>query len=69
MSDRVLNDDERSLFRGASARANYLAMDRLDIAFSAKELCRRMAAPRQSDLLALRRLACYLVGAPRVVQR
>ena len=29
-----MNDDERSLFRGAAARANYLAMDRVDIEFA-----------------------------------
>ena len=34
--DRVLASEEASLFRGASARANYLAMDRLDLSFSAK---------------------------------
>ena len=28
-----------------------------------------MAIPRASDLVALRRLACYLAGTPRVVQR
>ena len=67
--DRVLNDAERSLFRAASARGNYLAVDRIDIVFSAKELCRRMSVPRVSDLTALRRLAKYLLGAPRLVQR
>ena len=67
--DRVLNEEERGLFRGAAARANYLALDRLDIVFAAKELCRRMAVPRVSDFTALRRLACYLAGTPRVVQQ
>ena len=56
-----------SLFQAGAARANYLALDRPDIAFSAKELCRRMAAPRVCDLAALRRLARYLLGAPRMV--
>ena len=37
------------------------------MSFAAKELCRRMAAPREADLAALRRLARYLVGAPRQV--
>ena len=44
-------------------------MDRIDLAFSAKELCRKMAVPRKSDLVALTRLVKYLVGAPRLVQR
>ena len=68
-ADRVLSEEECSLFRAAAARSNYLALDRIDIVFAAKELCRRMAVPRQIDLVALRRLASYLVGTPRVVQR
>jgi len=67
--DRVLDAAESGLFRGAAARANYLALDRLDIAFSAKELCRRMSVPRASDFVALRRLAQYLAGTPRAVQK
>ena len=66
--DRVLSEEEAGWYRGAAARANYLGMDRIDIAFAAKELCRRMAVPRCSDLAALRRLCQYLVGAPRLVQ-
>ena len=42
-------------------------MDRPDSGFAAKELCRRMAEPRRGDLLALRHLARYLLGAPRFV--
>eukprot|EP00969_Alexandrium_andersonii_P144720 6399556-Alexandrium_andersonii.AAC.1 len=37
---------EAGLFRAGAARANYLAPDRPDVAFPAKELCRRMSAPR-----------------------
>ena len=36
----VLNPSEATSFRALSARANYLALDRPDIAYSAKELCR-----------------------------
>ncbi len=56
-----------SLFRSFAARANYLAMDRPDLAQATKELCRRMSEPRAADLRALGRVARYLVGAPRVV--
>ena len=55
------------LFRAGAARANYLALGRPDVAYAAKELCRRMSAPRESDLAALKRLARYLLGAPRQV--
>ena len=62
-----LDAAEAELFRSTAARANYLALDRPDVAFAAKELCRRMSAPRQQDRQALRRLCRYLLGAPRVV--
>ena len=55
------------LYRAGAARANFLAMDRPDLSWSAKELCRRMSAPRREDMLRLRRLARYLVEAPRLV--
>ena len=67
-ADRVLTEVEAGWFRGAAARANYLAQDRFDLAFAAKELCRRMAVPRHSDLAALRRLARYVLEVPRLVQ-
>jgi hypothetical protein len=55
------------LFRSFAARANYLAMDRPDLAQATKELCRRMSAPKAADLRALARVARYLAGAGRVV--
>lgn len=54
-------------FQAGVARANYLALDRPDIAYATKELCRRMSAPRRQDLAALRRVARYLLGSPRLV--
>jgi len=66
-ADDELNDDDASLYRSFAARANYLSLDRPDLAYAAKELCRRMQHPRQSDLSALRRLVQYLAGSPRLV--
>ena len=63
----MLSAAETALFRATAARANYLALDRPEVAFSAKELCRRMSAPRKRDKAALRWLCRYLLGAPRVV--
>ncbi len=63
----LLDASEVTLFRATAARANYLALDRADLAYAAKELCRRMAAPRVCDRQALRRLCRYLLGAPRLV--
>ncbi len=66
-SEPELPDSVARMFRSFAARANYLAMDRPDLSQATKELCRRMSAPRASDLQALLRVARYLVGAPRVV--
>jgi hypothetical protein len=51
-----------------AARANFMAMDRADVQYASKEICRRMAQPRRSDWARLKRLAGYLVGTPRMVQ-
>jgi len=67
LEDVLTDPKEIRKFRGAAARANYLAQDRPEIAFAAKECCRRMAAPRHRDIRALVRLAKYLKGQPRMV--
>ena len=64
---RELPSEEASKFRGLVARANYLSQDRGDIKFAVKELSRRMAKPRFRDVEALKRLARYLVGKPRMI--
>ena len=64
-----LTEAEVRWFRSLAARANYLAMDRPDLSFAAKELCRRMSCPRASDAASLQRLIQYLSGAGRVVYR
>ena len=65
--DGELTPVEASKFRALAARANFLASDRPDIAFAVKELCRAMAAPSKRDAEALKRLARYLIGQPRVI--
>ena len=54
-------------FRAMTARANFLASDRPDIAFAVKELCRAMSSPTTRDSDALKRLARYLLGRPRLI--
>ena len=63
----LLTPEQATTFRALSARGNYLAQDRVDISFSTKELCREFAAPANSSQLRLKRLARFLVGAPRLV--
>ena len=62
-----LSKIETTGFRGLAARANYLAQDRPDVQFSAKEICRRMSRPRQRDWESLKRLARYLVRYPELI--
>ena len=56
-------------FRSGAARANYLAQDRADLSFAAKELCRRMSGPTEADWTALLRIVRYLKAEPRVIYK
>jgi hypothetical protein len=68
VSEEDLTAEEVSMYRSGAARANYyLSLDRADIAFAARELCRRMACPTRKELDPLVRVARCLMGAPRVV--
>jgi len=55
--------------RSGAARANYLAQDRADLSYAAKELCRRMSAPTEADWVALLRIVRYLKAEPRGTYR
>ena len=73
LDDKPLSSDAHTAFRALAARANYLAQDRIDLIFSAKEVCRFMASPTESSEAALKRLdgaekACaltYFAGTPQ----
>ena len=56
-------------FRKPVARANYISIDRPDIAFAVKDLCRRMNRPTERDWNHLLRLGKFLNGRERAVQR
>ena len=62
-----LDPEATHAFRALAARANYLSLDRPDLAFAAKECCRSMAAPTSLDWAALLRLTRYLASRPRQV--
>ena len=62
-----LSKADATKYRGLAARANYLAQDRLDVQFAVKEIARRMSSPKEGDMGLLRRLAKYLIGAPRAI--
>ena len=63
-----LDDGETSKYRALVARCNYIAPDRLDIAYTVKGLARRMADPTDGDWQRLKRLGRYLKGKPRLQQ-
>ena len=67
--DEILAEHLHTPFRGAAARGNYLAADRLDCQFSCKEISRHMAKPSRLAWDALKRLCRYLCGLPRLVHR
>ena len=54
-------------FRGLAARATYLATDRTDVLYAAKEVCRFMSRPTDLAMGALKRLRRYLRARPRMV--
>ena len=66
-NDAITSKKNLKEFRSAAARTNYLAQDRPDIAFAAKEVCRDMACPTMRSWKKLKRIVRYLVRRPRVV--
>ena len=65
--DKLLSRDSHTMFRALAARANYLAQDRIDLQFAAKEVCRFMSSPTDPAEAALKRLGRYVLGHKRVV--
>lgn len=55
-NDEALNRIEATRFRGLAAIANYLAQDRADMQYAAKEICREMASPKNGSWTKLKRL-------------
>ena len=66
-TEQPLAAGKTSPFRAVAARANYLAADRPDIQFAAKEVCRWMAAPTDRSLDALKRVGRFVAGKRRLV--
>ena len=52
--------EDAKVYRAASARANYMAIDRSDIRLAVKELTRHMSKPRNKDYKQLVHLGKYL---------
>ena len=67
--EEELGREDATRYRAIVARANYLAMDRADLQFPVKELCRKMAAPTKADWSKLKRVGRYLLTNPRLVSK
>ena len=63
----VLDTEAATMYRALSARILYLSLDRPELAFAAKELCRHFAHPTKAGVEALKRAARFLIGLPRLV--
>ena len=65
----LLTGKDITLFRGVAARCNYLSLDRPDLQYAAKEICREMSAPTLQAFDKLKRIGQFLAGKPRLVWR
>ncbi len=69
VNDEVGEDEgevSETLCRAIAARANYLAQNRPDIQFAAKEVSRLMSKPQAGDSKRARRLGGYLQDSFRI---
>ena len=62
-----LQPEQQSRYRSLAARANYLALDRPDIQYAVKELCRAMSKPTETAWKKLMRVGKYILHRPRLV--
>ena len=65
--EEELEEGDKTRYRAIAARCNYLAIDRPDLQYAAKEACRTMSCPRKGDMVKLKRIGRYLIGRMRVV--
>ena len=68
-NDGELKGADVKIFRSLTMRGAYLAMDRYDIQHATKELATEMQTPTNEGVVRLKRLARYLNGALRLVQK
>ena len=64
----VVDEVKAKEYLSLAAKLNYLAMDRCDLQYAAKELLRKASKPEEVDWENLKRVARYLIRAERMVQ-
>ena len=65
--DQEMLPEDQSRYRALAARLIFLAVDRPDLLYAAKECSGRMSKVRNKDWEALKRICLYLIGCPRMV--
>ena len=66
-SEELVDHERFKKYQSSCARANFLAMDRMDLQFGAKECCRSMSRPTVRDRSKQKRIGRFLTGCPRLV--
>eukprot|EP00959_Pyramimonas_sp_CCMP1952_P354723 7430318-Pyramimonas_sp.AAC.1 len=66
MESPALGTTDSALFRSVCMKMNYLAMDRIDLVFAAKEAARWMSQPTQIAMEMVKRIGRYLLRRPRL---
>ena len=66
--EEELAGEDLTRYRSVVATANFISQDP-DVRFAVKELCREIARPTCVSWRKLKKLARYLRGQPRVVQK
>jgi hypothetical protein len=61
LKSRKLDSQKSSWFRSVAATLNYMSVDRPDLGFAVKELCRSMSSPSELDLQKLKKIGRYLL--------
>lgn len=65
--DAKLQEQLHKALRGAAARTNYVASDRIDAQYACKQVCRDMSTPAMHAFKSRKRLCTNFLGAPRLV--
>ena len=65
--DLPIYDKRGRVYTGATARANYMGVDRPECQFATKETCRFMSAPTEMAYKALKRRGRFVAGKKRLV--
>ena len=61
-TSEILDPEAATQHRACAARADYIALDRPDISFATKELCRAFQSPTRDAVDGLNKVVRYLVG-------